>query len=86
IGPFIPHHFDVAVTQACTASGKTAYTYAGQPFTVSVTAKNAAGGITQNYDGSSNTTPNQAKDVSLAAVTNGGTGTLAGTALGYASF
>lgn len=86
IGPFVPHHFDVAVTQACAAAGKTAFTYGGQPFTVSVMAKNLAGNLTQNYDGSANTTPNQARDVTLSAATNGGTGTLSGTALALSSF
>lgn len=51
-GRFVPDHFDTAVTQAC-ATG--AYTYSGQPFSVTVTAANAAGGTTRNYHGSSGT-------------------------------
>ena len=47
-GRFIPDHFDTSVTQGC-ATGS--YTYSGQPFTLSVTARNLAGGITQNYHG-----------------------------------
>lgn len=52
VGRFIPHHFDVTKIDGCT--GGATFTYAGQPFTVTVTAKNAAGGatdITTNYDG-----------------------------------
>lgn len=51
-GRFVPDHFDTAVTQAC-ATG--AYSYSGQPFSVTVTAANAAGGTTKNYHGSSGT-------------------------------
>lgn len=49
VGPFRPHHFDVAVTPACAPGG---FTYAGQPVPTSVTAKNAAGSTTVNYFGS----------------------------------
>lgn len=49
VGPFIPHHFTVDTTQACTAG--TPFTYAGQPFGVKITALNAAGGTTLNYTG-----------------------------------
>ena len=52
VGRFIPHHFDVTKIDGCT--GGATFTYSGQPFTVTVTAKNLAGGptdITSNYDG-----------------------------------
>jgi len=47
VGRFTPHHFDVAVTPACSAS----FSYAGQPFAVSATARNglASPGTTSNY-------------------------------------
>ena len=61
VGPFIPHHFDVTVTPACSAT----FSYAGQPFGATVTARNAAGGTTLNFDGSSQTSPNFAQAVSL---------------------
>jgi len=38
VGPFIPHHFTVGTTNACSS-----FTYSGQPFTATVTAVNAAG-------------------------------------------
>lgn len=46
IGDFVPAYFDTAVTQGCAAGG---FTYSGQPFTVDVTARNAAGNTTVNY-------------------------------------
>ena len=62
VGRFIPHHFDVAVTPACGI-----FSYAAQPFTVRVTARNglAIPGTTVNYDGSGATAPNFAQAVSL---------------------
>ncbi len=59
VGRFIPHHFDVALlAHGCPDSDVTppdnSFTYSGQPFSVTVTAKNLAGGptdITKNYDG-----------------------------------
>ncbi len=63
IGRFIPHHFAVSANApvfatACTAGG---FTYVGQPFqygpglepVLTVTARNSAGGTTQNYRGTS---------------------------------
>jgi len=45
-GRFIPHHFDTTVTPACSS-----FTYSGQPFPLTVTAKNASGDTTANYSG-----------------------------------
>lgn len=45
-GRFVPDHFDTEVTAATGT-----FTYSGQPFTVKVTARNAAGGTTRNYQG-----------------------------------
>jgi MSHA biogenesis protein MshQ len=49
LGRFIPDHFDTVVTQACVAG---TFTYSAQPFVVTTTARNVAGGATQNYAGS----------------------------------
>ncbi|MBB5204604.1 MSHA biogenesis protein MshQ [Inhella inkyongensis] len=70
IGPFRPHHFRVQVTPACGA-----YSYAGQPLqTVTVTARNAQNAATQNYDGSSNTSPNFAQAIRFSEVSASGLG------------
>lgn len=64
VGPFVPHHFDVTRGLACGA-----FLYSGQPLdALTVTAANATGGVTVNYDGTGNTTPNYAKAVTLSAV------------------
>jgi MSHA biogenesis protein MshQ len=44
LGRFIPDHFETQVSPSCGA-----FTYARQPFALTLTAKNATGGITQNY-------------------------------------
>jgi MSHA biogenesis protein MshQ len=49
VGRFIPHHFDVTVSPACTGGS---FYYSGQPITTTVTAKNASNGVTSNYAGS----------------------------------
>lgn len=49
VGRFTPDHFSTNVAPACaTAAG--GFTYSGQPFTVTITALNAAGVTTENYD------------------------------------
>lgn len=63
VGRFIPHHFNTVVTKGCSTGG---FTYSAQPFSVEVTAVNALGNTTLNYDGSLNTTPNFAKTVTLS--------------------
>ncbi|RZL09487.1 MAG: hypothetical protein EOP40_09725 [Rubrivivax sp.] len=75
VGPFIPHHFTVEDT----VNGCGSFTYSGQPFSIKVKAYNAAGAITQNYDGSGQTSPNQAKAVTLSAIPNAGTGSFNAT-------
>lgn len=57
-GRFIPDHFDTAVTQGCVGG---AFTYSGQAFPLTVTARNLAGGVAQNYSESF------ARDVTLTA-------------------
>lgn len=81
VGRFIPHHFDVALTAACGA-----FSYAGQPFTATVTARNADNDTTLNYDGSSATSPSFAKAVTLAAAPALALGTLSANAIGAAAF
>lgn len=46
-GRFVPDHFDTAVIQGCDTGG---FSYSGQPFRVTTTARNLAGGTTLNYD------------------------------------
>ena len=75
VGRFIPHHFDVAVTPACAS-----FSYAAQPFTVRITAKNALAATTLNYDGSSATAPNFAQPVALADAPVLGVGSFGSTA------
>lgn len=62
VGPFIPHHFDVTASAACGT-----FSYAGQPFAVTVTARNGLSPATTtlNFDGSAATAPNQAQSVTL---------------------
>jgi MSHA biogenesis protein MshQ len=85
VGRFKPHHFDVAVTQACSAG---AFTYAGQPAQVTITARNglATPGTTVNYDGSAATSPNQAQSLLLSEATSLGLGSLSGTAVSASAF
>ncbi|MBK9160040.1 MAG: LamG domain-containing protein [Nitrosomonadales bacterium] len=72
VGPFVPDHFNTVVTApmvcpgalTCPAGG---LAYSGQAFTVNVSAMNAADVVTKNYDGTANTTPNFAKQVTLTA-------------------
>jgi MSHA biogenesis protein MshQ len=75
IGPFIPDHFNTIVTQGCSVG---LYTYSGQPFGVQVKAMNGAvtPAVTQNYDGTVNTSPNFANAVTLSDA-SGAPGTLA---------
>lgn len=48
LGRFIPDHFDTNAAQGCVAGG---FTYSGQPFVSTVTARNASAATTQNYFG-----------------------------------
>lgn len=82
VGSFIPDHFDVSVVPACAGS----FSYAGQPFSASITARNAAGATTLNYDGSAKTAPNQAKPVTLSDANGLGLGSLSGASLAASAF
>ena len=84
VGPFIPHHFDVAATPAC----NTVFSYAGQPFVSTVTARNglSPAGTTVNFDGSSATTPNQASAVTLSEASLLALGSLTGGSIAASGF
>ena len=61
-GRFIPDHFDTSVTQACVRDDSVeSFTYSGQPFPLTITARNQAGGEAANYSGAF------ARQVSLTA-------------------
>lgn len=81
LGPFVPHHFDLSVTQGCGSS----MTYSGQPFLVTVLARNAAGATTQNYDGSA-TSPSFAKTVTVAPVGSVSSGAVSNASLSASGF
>lgn len=74
VGRFYPHHFDTTVTSACGS-----FTYSGQPFPLTVTAKNLGGGTTQNYAGAF------AKTVTLSDA-NGATGAFSPASLAAGDF
>ena len=84
VGPFIPHHFDVAAIPACNA----VFSYGGQPFVSSVTARNglSPAGTTVNFDGSSATTPNQATAVTVGEANALGLGSLSGGSIAASGF
>ncbi len=82
IGQFVPDHFITETTHACSGT----FTYSGQPFTVKVTALNANNVKVQNYDGTANTAPNYAHDVTLSAASNGGTGSMNPSVVSASSF
>ena len=77
LGRFIPHHFDVSATPACGT-----FSYAGQPFTVSVLAMNGLGTPTRtvNYDGSGALTPAFAQTVTLSDAASLALGSFGSTA------
>ena len=81
VGDFIPHHFDVLASAACGA-----FSYAGQPFGATVTARNAGGGATLNFDGAAAITPNFAQAVTLSDAGGSGLGTLSGASIAATAF
>ncbi len=58
VGRFVPDHFEISANTPAFTPGCGSFTYAGQPFTpaveplLTVSAMNAAGGVTENYTGS----------------------------------
>jgi MSHA biogenesis protein MshQ len=81
VGSFIPHRFTVVAPNSCGA-----FTYAGQPATATVTAQNAAGNTTVNFDGTAATTPTFAQAVTLSDINALGLGTLSGAAIAASAF
>ncbi|WP_052808030.1 LamG domain-containing protein [Methyloterricola oryzae] len=82
VGRFRPDHFVTTVTPGCGS-----FTYSAQPMTVIVRAYNGAVSpvLTQNYDGTADTSPNYAKDLTLSAVGGSG-GSLSPTAFAATVF
>lgn len=81
VGDFIPQRFSVAAPNACGA-----FTYGGQPTTATVTALNAAGNTTLNFNGTASTTPTFAQAVTLSDANALGLGTLSGASIAASAF
>jgi len=84
VGPFVPHHFTTTVTDAFPANPpNAAFTYSGQPMTLTVTALSRRNKITQNYSAQG-----VAKSITLTAlpVPTPAPGTLSPVSLAPASF
>ena len=83
VGRFVPHHFDVAASAACGS-----FSYAGQPFGATLTARNGLSTptTTLNYDGSGALSPVYAKAVTLADAGALGLGSLSGYSVAAAAF
>ena len=87
VGPFVPHHFDVEVTQGSSDLCTQVFTYSGESFKTQVTAQNADGAKTVNYDGRSAMSAYFAKAVTLSGVSStGSSGSLTGTAITATDF
>lgn len=71
VGRFVPDHFDTTASNACGS-----FTYSGQVFPLSITARNGTGATTANYDGSY--TGSLAKQVTLSDA-NGSAGSFGPT-------
>jgi MSHA biogenesis protein MshQ len=81
VGDVIPHRFSVAASHACGS-----FSYAGQPIPTTVTALNAAGNTTVNFNGTATTTPTFAQAVTLADAGGLGLGTLSGASIAASAF
>lgn len=83
LGPFVPAYFEPALTQGCGG-----FTYSGQPLqALSVTARNAQGAVTRNFDGSGSLTPIQATAISLQIdATAASSGALSASSIGANRF
>ena len=75
----VPAKFGLSVTPRCAANdgaGSFAFAYAGQPIDVTVTALNADGVVTQNYDGTAASASDRiANNVSISTVSGANSGT-----------
>jgi MSHA biogenesis protein MshQ len=82
VGPFVPHRFNVEVSQGSSDTCSAPFTYSGERFKVTVKALNADGAVTKNHDGRSSLSPYLAKAVTLSgASSTGAAGSLTGTAV-----
>lgn len=81
VGDFIPDRFTVTASNACGS-----FSYAGQPISTTVTARNAAGNTTVNFNGTATTTPTFAQAVTLSDATPLGLGTLSGNGIAASAF
>ncbi|MEK8049207.1 DUF6701 domain-containing protein [Ideonella sp. DXS22W] len=81
VGDFIPSHVDLTASAACGS-----FSYAGQPVSLTLTARNAAGGVTLNFDGSGNTTPSFAQAFGLAEAGALGLGSLTAASVPATAF
>lgn len=79
VGRFTPHHFDLLATPACGS-----FSYAGQPFTTTVIARNAAGATTANYHGAFS--PGFAQALTLQAAGSVAAGSFSGHTLAATAF
>lgn len=76
VGRFKPAYFDTTVTQACST-----FTYSGQPFAATVTARAAGGGVTANYAGAT-----WAKGVTLSDAAGGSLGVFTNNTIAATGF
>jgi MSHA biogenesis protein MshQ len=81
VGDVIPHRLSVAASHACGS-----FSYAGQPIPTTVTALNAAGNTTVNFNGTATTTPGFAQAVTLQDANGLGLGTLSGASIAASAF
>ena len=81
VGRFLPHHFNLSTTPACGA-----FSYAGQPFGVTIEALNALGQRTVNLDGGANFSPAFAQALTLSDAGALGQGSLSGASLAASVF
>lgn len=87
VGPFVPHHFDVEVTQGSSDTCTQAFTYSGESFKTQVIARNADGAKTVHYDGRSAMSAYFAKAVTLSGTSSTGSGgSLTGTTVAASDF
>lgn len=89
VGPFVPDHFDTVVTPACNTTSTVAlnrFSYSGQPFATTIVARNLAGAVTANFDGSGALTPSFATNVTLTDANALGTGTLSSATVPATAF
>ncbi len=86
VGPFRPHHFWAQINPPSCGAVIQNFAFAGQAFTATVRARNALGGVTRNYDGSSSTSPNFARALTISDGAAGSTATVSPASASVSSF